>query len=266
MITWPIFFRVERYIKYLLVSQNRKGHGIHSPFVFDLVTRVLRNKLDPPVVFRIEELRRKMKHDSRTVNMTDFGSGGNSHSTKVKKVSDIIRKSAVPARYGKLLSRMAGEFGGGVMLEFGTSLGISTMYLASGRQSAQVITMEGCPDVAEMAAENFKEAGIENIRIVTGSFDDTLPVVMEMGISPGLVFIDGNHRKKPVIEYFEKVLQFASHDSVIIIDDINHSGEMAEAWEEIKNNPASSLTVDIFRMGMVFPGKGIGRNNYVVMY
>jgi predicted O-methyltransferase YrrM len=266
MITSPIFFRLKSYLKYLLVSKNRKGHGIHSPFVFDLVTRNFRNKTDPAVVSLIEGIRRKLNHDRRTIEMIDFGTGSEGRGRMARKISGIARRSCVPEKYGRLLCQMAQEFGDGMILEFGTSLGISAMYMASASSGPQVITMEGSPEVAEIARENFADAGLENIRVLTGSFDALLPEIEAMKVKPGLVFIDGNHRKKPVMDYILKVVQLGVEKGVIIIDDINHSAEMAEAWEEIKMNPAATLTVDIYRMGLVFPGRGPGRSHYVVRY
>jgi hypothetical protein len=74
-------------------------------------------------------------------------------------------------------------------------------------------------------------------------------------LKPGLVFIDGNHRKEPVIKYFSQMAELSDSKTVIIIDDINYSKEMAEAWEEIKLHQKVSVSVDIFRMGFYFSGK-----------
>jgi hypothetical protein len=41
---------------------------------------------------------------------------------------------------------------------------------------------------------------------------------------------------------------------------------MAEAWYEIKNDDRVTLTVDIFRMGIVFFRQGVTRDHYVVRY
>ena len=62
--------------------------------------------------------------------------------------------------------------------------------------------MEGCPETARIARENFNDAGLRNIKLLTGSFDDLLPEIKDLKVKPGLVFIDGNHRKEPVMKYF----------------------------------------------------------------
>jgi predicted O-methyltransferase YrrM len=261
-----IFFRAARYLKYILLSKHRNGHGIHSPFVFDLVTRVFRNKIDPDIVFNIEKVRKRLISDKRSINVKDLGAGSEKMKTNLRKVSDIARYSPVPEKYGVLLSNMAAEFGKPLIVEFGTSFGISTMYLAALCSDVAVYTMEGCPATAEIADENFVAAGLSNIKIFRGSFDEILPDITNAGYKPGLVFIDGNHHKEPVISYFRMMAEISDSNTVIIIDDISYSREMEEAWTEIKRNEKVSLTVDIFRMGLVFFREGINHNNYIIRY
>lgn len=259
-------FSTFRYVKYLLFSRHGRGHGIHSPFAFNLVSEVFRNKTAPDIVCSIEKKRARLLADSRSITVNDLGSGSFKMKSSLRKVSEITRYSAVPEKYGVLLSNMARTFGDPVIMEFGTSLGISTMYMAASCPGATVITMEGCSETSEIAIENFREAGLDNIRLINGSFDDILPVLKREKVSPGLVFIDGNHRKEPVISYFNQVADMSGTGSVVIIDDINSSREMAEAWSEIRNHRNVTLSVDIFRMGIVFFRKGLNQFNYVVRY
>ncbi|MCX6334626.1 MAG: class I SAM-dependent methyltransferase [Bacteroidia bacterium] len=253
-------------VKYQLFSRHGKGHGIHSPFVFMLISNVFRNKIDPHIVFTIESIRRKNLSDNRTIDVLDLGAGSSRMKDNSRKVSDIARYSSVPGKYGILLASMAAEFGKQTIVEFGTSLGISTMYLASGCPEAVVYTMEGCPETAHIARENFRESGLENIRLMNGSFDGLMPEINDLDKHPGLVFIDGDHREEPLMKYFSTMSEIAGEDTVIIIDDIHSSGEMDRAWEKIKEHKNVSFTVDIFRMGMVFFRKGINHINYIIRY
>lgn len=261
-----IFFRAFKYLKYIILSKHRNGHGIHSPFVFDLVTRVFRNKIDTDIVCTIEKVRKRMISDRRSLLVSDLGSGSDILKSNLRKVSDIARNSPVPQKYGVLLSNMASEFGGSLIIEFGTSFGISAMYLASSGTGAPVCTMEGCPAISEIAMDNFRKEGIENIEVFTGPFDKVLPLIINKKTKPGLVFIDGNHRKEPVIKYFSQVAEISDNKTVIIIDDIYYSREMGEAWSEIKQSENVSLTIDIYRMGIVFFRGGVNHNDYVIRY
>jgi predicted O-methyltransferase YrrM len=261
-----IFFRISKYLKYILLSRHRKGHGIHSPFVFDLVSRIFRNKIDPCIVNMVETTRKRLLSDKRPLDIIDLGAGSERSKSTTRKVSEIVRKSSVPAKYGVLLSNMAAEFGGSHIIELGTSTGISTMYLAASSRGTTVSTIEGCRSLAGVAGENFLKAGIQNINVCTGSFDDVLPDLIEQECKPGLVFIDGNHRKEPVLKYFEIIVAQADEKSAVILDDINYSSEMASAWDEIKAHEKVSVSIDINRMGIVFFRKGIAHADYRIRY
>jgi predicted O-methyltransferase YrrM len=260
-----VFFRLVNYLKYTLLSGHRKGHGIHSPFVFDLVSRVFRNKIDPGIVFTVEKARKKLIADKRNIEVHDLGSRSES-SEKCRKVSDIIKNSPVNVKYGVFLSKMAAEFGKPMIIELGTSFGISTMYMAASCRDAMLTTIEGSCAIADIARQNIIEAGLENIKVINGSFDDIIPELISAGVKPGLIFIDGNHRKEPVIRYFNQFAQFSDSKTVIIIDDINYSKEMAEAWKEVKLNKKVAVSVDIYRMGICFFREGINHNSYVIRY
>jgi predicted O-methyltransferase YrrM len=259
-------YSIAKFLKYVLFSSSKKGHGIHSPFVFNLVLKVFRNKISSDIVCRIETIRKKLISDSRTIEVTDFGAGSELKKRKFRRVSEIARYSSVPKRYGKLLAGLSEEFGKPSIIEFGTSLGISTMYMAAANPEATVYTMEGCPAISEIAKNNFAEAGLRNIQLLTGSFEKVLPEIEAEKIRPGLVFIDGNHRKKPTVEYFNRIVELSDKNTVIAVDDINYSSEMGEAWQEIKMNKKVSFSVDIFRMGIIFFREGMTRFDYIIRY
>jgi predicted O-methyltransferase YrrM len=260
------YYGTFKYLKYILFSHHKKGHGIHSPFVFDLVSRVFRNKIDRGIVLTIETARRKMLADRKRINVLDLGSGSGSSGNTQKIVSQIARRSPVSSRYGILLSNLAAEFGKPLIIELGTSLGISTMYMAASSKDSMISTIEGSHEIASIARQNFADAGLNNITLLEGSFDEILPRFAGSSVKPGLVFIDGNHRKEPVLKYFKELVMISDSNTVIVIDDINYSKEMAEAWEEIKKHEKVSVTIDIFRMGILFFREGINHNNYIIRY
>lgn len=258
--------RVFNYLNYILLPHHRGGHGIHSPFVFDLVSRVFRNKTDPAIVLLVEQIRKQMLSDKRIINVRDLGSGSASLKKSMRKVSEIARRSPVTPKYGRLLSNIAAEFGKPAIIELGTSVGISAIYMAASCPDATVYTIEGCPETAKLAKQNFVNAGFENIKMMEGSFDDILPELLSEVSKPGLVFIDGNHRKEPVMKYFNLIAENSGNSSVVIIDDINHSKEMNEAWHELKKHEKVSLSIDLFRMGILFFREGINHNDYTIRY
>jgi len=260
------FLQAFRYTEYVLLSRHRKGRGIHSPFVFNLVNKVFRNKTDKNVVLTIEKLRKKNLADTRTIEVTDMGAGSVKMKTNTRKVSDIAKYSAIPTKYGILLSNLARVYGRPSVIELGTSLGISTMYLASGCLGSVVSSIEGSAETCSVAEENFKAGGFNNIALLNGSFDEMLQVLIQKNIKPGLVFIDGDHRKEAVCRYFGVIRDMSDDQVVIVLDDIHSSRSMEEAWNEISGETCVSVSLDIYRFGILFLKKGTIPQSYTIRY
>ena len=68
-----------KYLKYIIISRHRAGHGIHSPFVFSLINRLFRNKTDHTIVSTVEKVRKRLRSDYRYIYVTDLGSGSGKH-------------------------------------------------------------------------------------------------------------------------------------------------------------------------------------------
>ncbi len=241
-----------KYLHYYLTASSGKGHGIHSPFIFHFIRKVLNNKQHYPAYDRVEELRRQMLKDQTILNIEDFGAGSATSKTNQRTISSISKNAAKPPKFGQLLFRMVKEYKPKTILELGTSLGITTAYLSLAKPDANIVTLEGAAEVAEVARNNFQQTGIENIAIKQGNFDTTLLSVINGLSSVDFAFIDGNHRQEPTERYFAMLLSKINNDSILVFDDIHWSQEMEQAWATIKAHPSVRCTVDLFFIGIVF--------------
>lgn len=242
----------KKYMLYWWRASNSKGHGVHSPFAFSFITQVLNDKRFFYCYETIENIREQLKKDNAILTIEDFGAGSRIHTHTQRSVKDIATSSLKPKKYSQLLFRMVNYFQPATILELGTSLGITTSYLACGNAGAQVITMEGATAVAAIAQQNFTSLCLKNIQIVTGNFDDTLPATLAKFSTVDFAFIDGNHRLQPTLDYFNQLLPKVHEYSVLIFDDIHWSQEMEEAWNTIKAHEKVRLTIDLFFIGLVF--------------
>ena len=258
--------RALRYISHRFKS--RSGFEIHSPFVYQFYSKILNDKSFHDEFRTIEGLRSQLLKNRSVIEMTDLGSLSNEKQSINKNISvrDVIKNSSVSPVYGRFLFRMARHLKPSAILELGTSLGISTIYLAMGLPQGHITTIEGCPRTAELAANNFNILGLTNIDLITGSFEKKLPDLLEHLAKIDLVFIDGNHRKEPVLHYFYQCLQHIHDDSVIIFDDIHWSKEMEEAWKVIREHPSVTITIDLFRMGLVFFKEGLSKEDFILHF
>jgi predicted O-methyltransferase YrrM len=241
-----------KWCQYFTLASNGKGHGIHSPFVYELIREVFNDDRDYYAYKLIETVKKNLMQDNRILSMHDLGAGSRKNGDSKKTIRVITRNAVSDQKFGRLLFRLANFYKARHIIEMGSSLGISTAYLASADANSQVVTMEGSAAVAEIAKETFQKLKLRNISQANGNFEDQLSVQINLNPPSDLVFIDGNHRKKPVLEYFEKFLKKISASSLIIIHDIHWSREMEEAWEIIQNHPRVKLSIDIFSAGLVF--------------
>lgn len=230
---------------------NGKGHGMHSPFVFNLVIDVLNNR--PGYVFpqEVNGWRQELKFKRTNLLIEDLGAGSRNTPAKKRTVQQIARTAVKPQKYTALLYRMVRHYQPFVVLELGTSLGVTTAAMAKAAPRARVITIEGSAAVRDVALKGFKKLGVEHIESLLGNFDDLLPGVLKDLQQVDFAFIDGNHRYAPTISYFNQVMEKAVNETILVFDDIHWSAEMEKAWEAIKNDPRVRCTIDLFFVGIV---------------
>lgn len=241
-----------KFVRYWLSAENGKGHGVHSPFVFEFITRVLNDVNYYGCYDAIEQLRITLLKNNSLVELEDFGAGSRVHASYKRRVSEIARSSLKPKKFARLLFRLVQYYQPSTVLELGTSLGITTVYLASANPAIPVTTMEGAKAVAAIAKEHFRQLSLHNISLVEGNFDCTLPKFLFNRQHVDFVYIDGNHRKEPTLRYFDWLLKKAHAGTILVFDDVHWSKEMEEAWETIKAHPRITLSIDLFFIGIVF--------------
>ncbi|MBL4716223.1 MAG: SAM-dependent methyltransferase [Bacteroidetes bacterium] len=255
----------KRYFDFLLRSKSR--YSIHSPFVYELLTRVISINSQYQVVQDIEKLRKKLLKNSTMIEVTDLGTKGLSNDYKRKRtISEITRRYAISPKYGKLLFQLAKHFKPKTIIELGTSLGLSTAYLALSDKDYKVLTLDGCPQTAAIAKQNFESLEMKNVELIVGDFDKTLEEVISKLISVDLAFFDGNHAKEPTLNYFEQCLSKVNEHSLFIFDDIHWSIGMEEAWEEIKGHSEVTVTIDLFQFGLIFFRKEQAKQHFSLRY
>lgn len=253
-----------RYLKYALKAKDE--HSLHSPFLFELYENAIKQSASFYKFKNIEQVRLQMLSSKETIEVLDLGAGSRVSKSNQRKVSDIAEHAVKPAKYGQLLFRLVNYFKPQTIIELGTSLGITTSYLASVNSNSKIFTFEGSPEIAKIARSNFKALGLENIELLEGNFDETFPVKLRDINEVDLAFVDGNHQKEPTLKYFEQLLAKSHNDTVLVFDDIHWSGGMEEAWNEIKADERVTVTLDFFYLGLVFLRKEQVKQDFVLKF
>lgn len=243
------------------------AHGVHSPFVYDLIHSVLEDRRHFYAFDEIAQLRQTLYQDQSLLNIEDFGAGSHSQNTKQRIVCDIARTAGRTDKFGRLLFRLVQHYGCKHILELGTSVGLGTSYLGIANREAHLTTIEGSPEIAARATKSFRQLKLDHIQQVVGNFDRVFEDVLKSSPPIDLLFIDGNHRQEPTVRYFQQALNHMTPDGMMIFDDIHWSPGMQAAWDEIKAHPSVTLSVDLFFIGIVWFRKEIKvKQDFVLKY
>jgi predicted O-methyltransferase YrrM len=149
------------------------------------------------------------------------------------------------------------------ILELGTNLGLGTIALSATSSAKKVVSIEGDPILAAMAVKNLQKFK-SNAEVIAGSFEDNLDLALNKLKTIDLAYLDGNHKKTPTLNYFDRIKEYSHNDTVIVVGDIHWSEEMEEAWDEIKSDRSVAATADVFSMGLVFFKKELSKEHFIL--
>ena len=256
-----MFYQQRNFFAFLLKSTNQ--HGVHSPFVFNLVTKGLYKKTNSEKWESFQNIKHQLLDNKSFIKVTDFGAGSKIFKSNTRQISKIAKIAGISNKKARILIKIIHYFKPKSILEIGTSLGLGTTALKTGNKTSNITTLEGCKETAKVAKNIFENNHLEQIEVITGNFSETLSGTIKNRIFDCILF-DGNHTKKATLEYFNNCLSTIHNNSFFIFDDIYWNAEMESAWNEIKNNPKVTVTVDLFYYGIVFFRKEQAKEHFKI--
>ena len=257
-----MLFQIKSYIKFLWYSKNE--HAVHSPFVFTLITKCFYDRKPKAEYQVLKNYRNSLLENTNTIEVTDFGVGSKVFKTNTRQISKIAKTAGITQKRAELLFRITHYLQPKSILEIGTSLGLATSSLALGNPKAKIITLEGCPETARIAQEQFEKFGLTNINSVVSEFLTYFKTQEPKSKIQNLIYFDGNHQKQATLDYFELLLPTITNETVWIFDDIHWSKEMEDAWEIIQKHPQVTVTIDTFQWGLVFFRREQPKEHFVI--
>jgi predicted O-methyltransferase YrrM len=254
-------WRIFKYLQHLFYRKHRHGHGIHSPYVFEFVNRVIFNSDHTDVPAGIRDTHRELRNNPELIPEGE------------RKIRSFVRGASVSLKQGALLFRMAKWMEPGMILELGTGLGVSAMYLASGLEesasgqaSGRVLSIEGEPSRATFAEDLFKRCGLTSVKVYGGDMDEQMEVLMPEVKGRFLAFVDGNHRQEPTLSYLRALVRRTENEALIVMDDIYWSKGMYRAWKEVISWPEVRVSMDLFHMGILLLRTDLPKNQYKIKF
>ena len=253
---------VKSYCKFLWHSKNE--HAVHSPFVFNLVTKCFYDPKNYPAYSILKKYRNSLLHNKNTIEVTDFGAGSRVFKNNTRAINQIAQTAGISTKRAASLYRLVRYFKPESILEVGTSLGLATSALSLGNKNANVTTLEGCPNTAAIAQNQFEKFGFKPINSIVTEFSTYFNTSEFKHLTFDFIYFDGNHSQKATLHYFDCALSTITNDTVWIFDDIHWSADMEEAWELIKSHPKVTVTIDTFQWGLVFFRKEQPKEHFVI--
>lgn len=248
------------YIKFRLASVN--AHGVHSPFVYNLLTKGMVTKAGPGTLAQLKDYRDKLLKNNNRIQVTDLGAGSRVSNAPGRRIRAIARTSGTPLKRQILMYNLCGYLKCRNLLELGTSLGLATYAMSLGNSEARITTVEGCPNISAFTRSAFEELNLSTISLVNQEFGAAIKNLDRTSFD--LIFIDGNHQKEATLHYFESLLPYTHNDTVMIFDDIYWSKHMTEAWKKIIKHPKVTVSIDTFHWGLIFFRKEQAREHFKI--
>ena len=248
--------RICTFLRHQLTAWNTTGEAIHSPYLFHMVRFIMRDRNAYYCFGDIERKRDLLLNCADTLDVVDYGSQGLKEGKHVKrKVSEIARTHLERPQIGQSLFRLVNFMGQHEkrpleIIELGTSLGITTAYLASASSKNRITTYEGSEAVLRVAQGIWSALKLENIEWQQGNIDDTLYNYARE--KADLAYMDANHTYEATKRYAEYLLPRITENGMLVIDDIHYSEDMERAWTELKKDERVTTSMDLYHIGILF--------------
>ena len=255
-----LLFQAKSYIKHWLLEVDE--HSIHSPFFFDFYKTILKKTEPNPNFKELEKLRNNLLVNHTLIEVDELGSGSIELKKNKRSLREIAQTSLAQKRYCELYLRIVQYLKAKKIVELGTSLGLTSLYLSE-CPGARLITFEGSHSTANIALTNFEYFDKQNIKLIEGNLNNTLPDFLQETEKINFVLMDENHRYEPTLKYFNLLMKRVNEKSIIVVDDIHRSLEMEKAWEWIKQNKLVYGTIDLFQCGIVFFEPSLNKQHFI---
>jgi predicted O-methyltransferase YrrM len=256
-----MLFRQRKYLQFLLKATNQ--HGVHSPFVYRLVTNCFYKKADGNVWKSYIAVKSSITNDHREINVLDLNSTSKGLKNKPRKISKIGKIEGISNKKAKILIKIISYLKPKNILEVGTSVGLGTTAIKIANKNSLITSLEGCPEKIKIAQALFLKNKLNAIETVLGDFSETLPsTVLKKQFD--FIFFNGNPTKEATLTCFEIGLQTIHNDSFFIFNSISKNPEMQVAWSQIIKHPSVRVSIDVYDFGIIFFRKEQAKEDFII--
>jgi len=254
-----LFHKITSFFCFIIKSKNE--HGVHSPFVFDLITSCFYKKKDKNDLTIFLNYKKKLSRNSSLLEISNFNFISNLLFSNKRKRSRIIENLGISNGRAGLLINIIQYLKPKSILEIGTSLGIVTVALSSAQESSKITTLDENEKTVNIIREMFKKNTFKNVKFLAGNFDITLRQALN---NSDFIYFKVKNINETTLKYFEFSLTYIHNDSVILFENIHSDKESEKIWNHIKNNKKVTVTIDTFFWGFVFFRKEQEKEHFII--
>lgn len=216
-------------LKFLYKIRHHKGHGIHSPFVFNLVTKVIEEKTP--------------YHAYEDISLV----------LEESHLNLFLKKK------NKLFFRLVNYFSSRHILEIGSGNGVNTLCLTAPSSNIECTCVETSEKKYEMAKILYSKWE----RSIDLHTDGTLPYLNK---KQDCILINPlNYRQIPE-NFIHYLSQLVHEKTFIIVTDIRTNKRNQALWRGIMNMESRTAVLDLFNIGIVFFDKKLYRWKYRISF
>lgn len=209
--------------------RHHKGHGVHSPFVFDLINNVIEEKRS---YYSYQEIQ-------------SFLDQNNTLKLSLKK-EDLLS------------FRLVNYFGAHKILEIGAGNGVNTLCLAAPSSKIECLSIEADDTKRNNLGEIYKL--FENRITLAKSFSDIPDQKFDC------IYLDLNNYNDLSEEQLMALVTNCHEKSFIVIKGIRRNKKQNQLWKCLKSNERRTAELDLFNTGILFFDKQLYRWKYQISF
>jgi predicted O-methyltransferase YrrM len=223
-------------------ASHHNGFGIHSPYLFHLISGVLEETCPYYCFNQIESTRPLLKKELKTFHKNNK--------------TDVF--------CGQILFRLIQDAQSRILFEIGTSAGLETQYMAFSSQKAKCISVTDSVELAEVLQKDNGKKGLKNIELKIPTCGETLESRINQLESIDFVYFNESVGNLKMIDLFNQCLLKKKNGSIFVLNKIHVDSEKKKVWEKIQMYPDVRVTLDLYDLGIVLFNPNLEKNNYVI--
>ncbi len=212
---------------------------------------------------KIEAIRDSLLINQTPIEIQDLGAGSKLTANIKRSICEVAKNSLSPARLSRLFESILKYNDAQYIVELGTSMGLNTLYLAQ-KEGSKVFTFEGSKSLVNIALTHFELFEKNNIKLIEGNLDKTLPEFLQSTDKINFALMDANHRYEPTMRYFNLLVRRLNEKSIVVVDDIHWSKEMEKAWVELYQHKLVYGSIDLYRCGILFFDPALNKQHFIL--